>query len=557
MLCWSMRSAHCIRALLVAVASAAAIDASAQAPAVETGTSTLEFFLRGVPIGTEQVSVARTAEGWTISSTGRLAAPIDAIARKIEVRYTPDWRAREFTLDGTARGQAQAIHTVVDGTTAKSQMTAGGQPSEKSDTIDPNAVLVLPTSFFGPFEAVAQRLRTASPGQVIPAYGVPAISFSIKVGESAAEQIQTTARLISARRTPITLVLPGASLDATIWTDEPGRLIRFSVPAQSLEVVREDIGSVAARTVPISRANDQKISIPANGFTLAGTMSRPTRAEAPRLPAVVLLGGSGHVDRDELVAGIPVLGQIADALADGGYLVVRYDKRGIGQSGGRAESAGLADYAEDVRGAVRWLADRKDVDPKRIAVVGHSEGGTVALMAAAKEKRIAAVGLLATPGAMGADVVLAQQQYLLDKMKLSPEEKQAKVDAQKKIHEAVLTGKGLDQLPPDIRKQVDNPEFQSLLASDPAKILPDVRQPILIVQGQLDVQVAAPNADRLEELAKKRKHPAGVEKLIVPDINHLLVPATTGDVAEYATLKDKHVSSAVTDAIVTWLKKTL
>ena len=79
-------------------------------------------------------------------------------------------------------------------------------------------------------------------------------------------------------------------------------------------------------------------------------------------------------------------------------MVVRYDKRGIGQSGGRAESASLADYAEDVRAAVKMLADRKDVDPKRIAVVGHSEGGLVALIAAAKEKRIAAVGLIATPG---------------------------------------------------------------------------------------------------------------------------------------------------------------
>src|SRR5262249_17420160 len=163
------------------------------------------------------------------------------------------------------------------------------------------------------------------------------------------------------------------------------------------------------------------------------------------------------------------LGEIAGALADGGFVVVRYDKRGIGQSGGRSESASLADYAEDVRAVVKALTARKDVDPQRVAVVGHSEGGLVSLLAAGKHKRIDAVVLIATPGMSGADLALAQQQRLLDRMKLSPEERQAKVDAQKKIHDAVLTGKGLDQLPPDVRRSVDNAEFQSMLASDPVK----------------------------------------------------------------------------------------
>src|SRR4029077_10676425 len=106
-------------------------------------------------------------------------------------------------------------------------------------------------------------------------------------------------------------------------------------------------------------------------------------------PAVVLVGGSGATDRDEVVYGIPILGQISEALADAGFIVVRYDKRGIGQSGGRAESASLVDYAEDVRAAVKLLADRKDVDAKRIVVIGRAEGGAIALIAASKDKKIA------------------------------------------------------------------------------------------------------------------------------------------------------------------------
>ena len=553
---------HSIRAALAAAVLALPLGAAAQQPLApsplqEAGATSFSIFLRGAPIGTEQIAVTRTATGWTIVSSGRLAAPLDAVARRLQVRYSPDWKPLEFTLDGIVRGQAQAIHTVVAGTTAKSDITVAGQTTQKTDTIDPNALLLLPTNFFGPYEAVAARLKTAVAGSDIPVYIEPQTSITIAVGESSAEQIQTTGRLVNARRTRLTLVQPGGRLDADLWMDDTGRMIRFSVPLQSLEVVREDIAAVSSRSVTISRPNDQPVNIPSNGFSLAGTVSKPATAGAARLPAVVLVGGSGPTDRDGLVVGIPILGQIADALADAGYIVVRYDKRGIGQSGGRAESATLADYADDARAAVKVLADRKDVDPKRIAVVGHSEGGLVALIAATKDKRISSVGLLAAPGTTYADVALAQQKRALDRLTLTPEERQAKVEEQKKIHEAVITGKGLELLPPNVRRSVDNGEYQSLLVTDPAKLMPSVRQPVLIVQGALDTQVEPANADLLEGLAKKRKNAPAVEVVRVPGINHLLVPATTGESAEYANLKDRHVSEAVTQAIVTWLNKTL
>jgi pimeloyl-ACP methyl ester carboxylesterase len=553
---------HSIRAALATLAVALPLTAAAQQPPLapplpDAGATNFTIFLRGAPIGTEQIALTRTASGWTIASSGRLGAPIDVVARRLQVRYTPEWRPVEFTLDGTVRGQPQTIRTTFDGTTGKSQISIGGQATEKSDPVDATAVVLLPNSFFGPYEALAARLRTVPAGTEIPAYLIGQMSISIRAGESTPEQIQTASRVVSARRTRITLALPNARLDAELWSDDSGRMIRFSVPAQSLEVVREDIAAVSARSVTISRANDEAVNIPGNGFLLAGTLSRPAQSTEARLPAVVLVGGSGPADRDGVVYGIPVLGQIADALANAGWIVVRYDKRGIGQSGGRAESASLADYAEDVRAAVKLLENRKDVDEKRIAVVGHSEGGLVGLIAAAREKKIAAVALIATPGLTGADVVLAQQQRLLNRMTLTPEEKQAKVEAQKKIHEAVITGKGLEQLPPDVRRSVDNVYFQSLLTSDPSKLVPPVRQPLLIVQGELDTQVEPSNADRLETLAKARKNAPQTEVVKVPGVNHLLVPATTGEVDEYAALKDKQVSRQVTDAIVTWLKKTL
>lgn len=557
-----------VAVVFVALASGPArpVSAAGQAPSTPTperGTSNLTIFVRNVPVGSEQVSVARAADGWTISSSGRVGPPIDVVARRIEVRYTPDWEAREFTLQGTTRGVAQSIHTVVKGAQAVTDIDVGGQNTQKTDTIDPSAVLVIPNAFFGPFEAVAARLKTAAVGAEIAAYGGTTGSFRIRVGESSAHQIQTTARTIAARRTSVTLVVPGALVDADLWTDEAGRMIRLSVPAQSLEVVREDVASVSSRTVTISRPNDEPVRVPSNGFVLAGTLSKPAQATptpassvAVRLPAVVLVGSSGPTDRDGLASGIPVLGQIADRLADAGFVVLRYDKRGIGQSGGRPESAGLADYAEDVRAAVKALADRKDVDRRRIVVAGYSEGGAVGLIAASRDKRIAAVALLAATGVPGTDLILEQQRHALDRLKLTGDERQAKIDLQKRIDEAVLTGRGWELIPPEIRRSVDNPEFQSILSYDPAKIMPDVRQPLLIIQGELDTQVEPSNADRLEALARKRKHPAAVEVARVPGVNHLLVPAATGEAEEYAALSDKHVSMAVSEALVAWLKKT-
>jgi uncharacterized protein len=333
--------------------------------------------------------------------------------------------------------------------------------------------------------------------------------------------------------------------------------LRLSVPSQSLEVVREDIGAVSTRAVAVSRPGDEAVTMQANGFILAGTVSKPATPGGMRLPAVVLVGGAGQTDRDVTVAGIPVLGQLAGALADSGFLVLRFDKRGVGQSGGRPESATFTDYAEDLRAVVRYVGNRKDVDRDRLAVVGHSEGGSVGLIAASKERRIAALVLVASSGVTGAELNLAQVNHNLSRSLRTETDRQATLDLQRRIQQAVLTGKGWESIPVNLRRQADIPAFQSFLAFDPAKPMEDVRQPILIVQGMLDTQVAPSNADRLEQLAKARKGSAPVEVVKVPGVNHLLVPAATGEADEYAALPDKTISPAVTDPIVTWLQKTL
>src|SRR6476646_6813308 len=196
-----MPSLYSIRAAIAAAVLALPIAAAAQQAAVppplpEAGSTTFSIFFRGAPVGTEQIALTRVASGWNIVSSGRLAAPLDAVARRLQVRYTAEWKPLELTLDSLVRGQPQAIHTVVVEGTAKSDVTIGGQTTQKADAIDPGALLLLPTNFFGPYEALAARRKGAAAGSEIPAYIAPQTSITIAVGETSAEQIQTTGRLI-------------------------------------------------------------------------------------------------------------------------------------------------------------------------------------------------------------------------------------------------------------------------------------------------------------------------------------------------------------------------
>lgn len=559
MLLWkNVRVFHCTRASLVAVSTVLALAAGRLAGA-QDAESRFNIYLRNTPIGTESITVVKGPDGVTISSVGRIGPPIDLTTRQFKVRYDASWKPLEAVIDATVGGTSSFLTTLVTGTSAANELvTPGSERQRRTDTIDAQAIL-LPNPFIAPYEAVAARAMTAAQGSTLSLYQPGQGSFTAIVGASAEERIQTVDRTIVARRT--TLAFQAASqppTDVEVWGDEQGRLLRLRIPSQGLEVSREDMSAVSTRRVAMTRANDENVRVEANGFSLAGTLSKPAGTQGP-LPAVILVSGSGPTDRDETVAGIPIFGQLAHTLAEAGFAVLRYDKRGVGQSGGRPESATLGDYADDVRAAVRMMADRKDIDRKRIALVGHSEGGSLALITASKEKRVAAVALLATVGTTGADLNLYQVTHALERSNRPAAERQQTIQLQQQIQQAVITGKGWDTItvPESVRRQADTPYFQSFLTFDPARVIKDVDQPLLVVQGTLDTQVPPDNADKLAALANARKKSPTTEVVKVAGVNHLLVPATTGEVDEYARLGNVQVSPQVGTALSAWLKKTL
>jgi hypothetical protein len=523
----------------------------------QAATSYLVFF-RGQPIGREEVSVVSQADGWFIRGSSRLGPPVDVTTRTAEVTYDPDWRPKSLLIDGVLRGQDVTIKTTFADGAATNEILVQGQPQSKTDKVSADPVVLL-NSFLGSYTALARRVRDQAAGATLRAYIAPQAEIAIAVVSVTTERIQTPNNSVAATHYALRLInpQPGGEVPVDMWVDQGGELLRMSIPSQTLEMAREDVASAVARTVAFEVPGDEAVTIPASGFNLAGTMTPPRGAAEPR-PALVLVGGSGPVDRDETVAGIPIFGHIARDLSAAGFLVVRYDKRGVGQSGGRTESATLSDYAEDARAVVQWLSRRKDVDRRRIGIVGHSEGAGVAMLLAARERgRVAAVALLAGLSTTGSAVVLEQQKDLLDRSKLDDAAKAERVALQEKINQAVMTGKGWEGIPEDLRKRADTPWFQSLLSFDAAKAMRDVRQPLLIVNGELDTQVLPYHADKLAELARQRKG-RDVQVVKLPGLNHLFVAAKTGEVSEYPSLgPNAQVSKELTSAIAEWMGRVM
>lgn len=540
--------------------SAQALPPPAPAPAQRaelTGAVSYVVFLAGNPIGREEVALTRGAEGWTLRGTSRIGPPVGTTVRQIEMRYDAEWRPRTLSLEGTVQDHEVGLETTFAEGRATSQLRDGTEKTEKTDTVATDAV-VLPNVFFGSWAALAARLVGTTVGAEMKAYIAPQAEIPVVVTAIAEERIDTPKRTFPARRVSLALKNPSGELAAHVWVEPNGAFVRLSVPAQALEVARDDVASAAARMSAFSIPGDESVRVPANGFTLAATVTKPAGASAA-VPAVVLIGGAGPADRDGTVAGIPVLGHIARDLVKAGFLVVRYDKRGVGQSGGRAETATLTDYAEDARAIVNWLrkSRKADVLPRRIAVAGHSEGAWIALQVAVADKDVAALVMLGGASGTGGALVLEQQQHLLDTLKVSPAEKKAKGDLQARIN-AAATGQGAwTDIPNELRTQADTPWFASYLAFDPARALKDLRQPLLVVQGMRDTQVAPHHADRLVDLARARKRQVETAVERLPGLNHLLVAATTGEVSEYGTLATREVSPEATSAVAKWLTTTL
>ncbi|SIT94616.1 alpha/beta hydrolase [Pontibacter indicus] len=316
------------------------------------------------------------------------------------------------------------------------------------------------------------------------------------------------------------------------------------------------------------------------GITLAGTLSIPEGKG--KHPAVILFTGSGKQDRDMSLMGHKPFLVLADHLTRQGFAVLRLDDRGAGKSGGNHAVATTQDFVSDAQAAYTFLKTHQQVNPKKIGLLGISEGALIASSVAAANKDAAFVVLMAGPAVPGVDLLVSQNEALL-KSQL-PEESLQKYlklrraqfevaasttevfEASRKVRElekdarASLTeeDKQLAQLlvpqaENAVVAQIMTPWMRHFLAYDPAPALQQLKMPVLALNGSKDLQVpAAVNLAATE----KALHSAGNKRYTIkelPGLNHIFQTADTGQVHEYATIEETLAPVAL-ETISTWMK---
>jgi hypothetical protein len=496
-------------------------------------------------VGVENVLVTVEGGELIITSQGRLDAPLNVDLRLAEVRYAADGSPRRLAIESMVNGTPSLLETRFNEGVATSSGIEGDVNINRSDPVSLRPV-VLSTGFFGAYEAVTRRLINAEVDTELRAYIAPLAEVIIRLTAVATETVQTPTSTLELRRLNIVIVDPAGELAMSLSTGPTGELMRLMIPDQSLEFVRNDLASPLTRTVGFTNPGDERATIPADGFSLGATLTQPTTGLGLR-PAVVLLSNAG--DRDGTLNGVPTLTHIAGALAEAGFISVRYDRRGTGQSGGRVESATLHNYSEDVRSAFDWLEDRNDIDRDQIALLGVGDGAWIALQAAADERDIAAVVSISAPSVSGAEFVLEQQEQRFNEMGLSQDERVANRELQLRIHDAVLTGDGWDELEDDIRQQADSPWFQSYLSFDPAEVLEDVRSPLLFLAGSADELVGMSHAQQLGAIAREENRVSNIEVITIEGMNNEL--GVTGAVPGVT------INQELITTVITWLSTTI
>jgi pimeloyl-ACP methyl ester carboxylesterase len=289
---------------------------------------------------------------------------------------------------------------------------------------------------------------------------------------------------------------------------------------------------------------------------LAGTLLLP--AGPGPWPAVLLLPGSGPLDRDSDARGMPlgITRALAHALAEAGIASYRYDKRGVGASPGDWRRPGLWDGAGDARAALRLLSARAEVDPSRVVLLGHSEGAVLAAsIAAADSTQLAGVVLLSLPARPGEDVLVWQAQQLASgvpaPVRLALRLLRTDVVAAVRKNHARIRATTTDVV--RIKGVPVNARWQrEFMAHDPRSDLPRLVLPVLAVSGSKDVQCPPEDLARVTELV-----PGPVEAHLLPDLSHLLRHQPgQGSVRHYRREVRQGVDPRVLRLVVGWTVRT-
>ncbi len=315
-------------------------------------------------------------------------------------------------------------------------------------------------------------------------------------------------------------------------------------------------------------------------ISLAGTLTLPKKEG--KYPVVILITGSGPQDRNEELLGHKPFLVISDYLTRNGIGVLRYDDRGVGESTGDFSTATSADFATDVESAIAYLKTRKEVNKKKIGLIGHSEGGIIAPMVASKSKDVSFIVLLAGTGIRGDKLLLLQQELIARASNVSESDIKKAKNLNTELFKMVIESNDGSSLKADLTSLINkmlnndtNAEIADAMAQeeyvsrqinqltspwmlffirfDPATTLEKVKCPVLAVNGEKDLQV--PPTENLTAIknALNKGGNKNVTTIEFPNLNHLFQECETGSPSEYSIIEQTFSPEALHE-ITKWIK---
>jgi len=327
-------------------------------------------------------------------------------------------------------------------------------------------------------------------------------------------------------------------------------------------------------TVAVSFPNRE-----APAVTIAGTLTVP-RGKGP-FPAALLISGSGPEDRDEAVFGHRPFLVLADHLTRNGIAVLRVDDRGVGGSTGRFSTATSEDFASDALAGVEFLKTRQEIDRKRIGLIGHSEGGLIAPLAAVRSPDVAFIVLMAGPGVPGDSTILLQSAAMRRSMGAGEEWIAAEQAVLRRMVARIRAGDSLGamrearelvrvqiaNLPEEQRNAIGDPDsaaagamqrlyspwMRYFMSFDPRPTLQRVKVPVLAINGEKDLQVLPKENLAAIEAAFKAGGLRHYSVKELPGLNHLFQRCTQCTLLEYSQLEET-IAPAALGEMTAWIQ---
>jgi hypothetical protein len=480
------------------------------------------------------------------------------VLKRINASFDGRWDAAKSAWVGTFKQGAEIPLTLTAGKPAALPVVAGLDG-------DWAATLTLPT---GSSQRLVLHVRTGAGGTIALMDLPDQLAYAIPVRPVARDGQKVTLAMKASNATfEGELSADGKTLAGT-WSGQAykGPISFASRPIQIAAPRRPQTPKP-----PFPYRTEEVAVDSAPGVKLAGTLTLP-QGKGP-FPAVVMITGSGAQDRDETILGHKPFAVIADRLTRDGIAVLRVDDRGFAKSTGDFAKATDDDFAVDAAANVAFLRKRADIDPKRVGLIGHSEGGLVAPKVAAKDPKLAFIVLMAGPGVPLSEVLREQRRILSPAMGATPEmirrsegltdhvnaairDARDDADAEARALKVIKAEAGdLINQPGQaemMAKQLASGWMRTLVDYDPRPTLAKVKCPILALNGSKDGQV--PPGQNLPAIRKATAANHDVTIVELPNLNHLFQTAKTGAVGEYADLEET-VAPVALDTMSAWIVK--